>query len=150
MLPMKALRLALGTSLAANTSFLAPAVDPNVVALIMSDFTENEDLVVGDVDLANFTGSQPIEGDTGAQWTGQDPITGQQIIRIKVSTGGWRWETADSVNLPQTIYGYALLKNDLSVMHAIKKFATPIPLTNADQEVNIDDVDLTFVLQPLS
>jgi len=125
-------------------------MDPNVIALVMSPFTENENMVVGDITLATFTGSTPIEGTTGAQTTGIDPVTQQQVIEIKPPLGGYRWETTDTVNLPQTIYGYALLTNDLATLLAIKTFDDPITLQDADQFIDVDSATMRFVLQPLS
>jgi hypothetical protein len=149
MLPMKPIRLALGTLLAAQASTLAPATDPNVLALINAPFTATENLVAGDLSLADFTGSAPIEGVTGTQTTGIDPVTLAQVIEIVPPLGGYRWETTNTVNLPQTIYGYALLSNDLSTLLAVQEFATPITLQAADQFIDADSAILTFVQQPV-
>jgi len=150
MLPMKAVRLQLGTLLAANAATLAPASDANVIALVMAPFTNDENLLVGDLTFATFTGSDPIEGATGTQTTGIDPVTLAQVIEIKPPLGGYRWETTDTVNLPQTIYGYALLNNDLSTLLAVQLLDEPITLQDADQFIDVDSATLTFVQQPVS
>lgn len=150
MLPMIALRLSLGTDLAADATNLAPAMTANKIALIMEDFAPAETLVAGDLTLANFTGSAGISGAVGAQLTGIDPVTGQQIITIKTPLGGYRWVTTDAVNLPQTIFGFALLKSDLTVLYAVQHLDNPIVLAGAGQEVDLGSVFITLVLQPMS
>ena len=150
MLPMKAVRLALGELLAADAATLAPASDPNAMALIINNFAPSEDLVAADLDLATFTGSTPIPGATGAQNVGIDPVTLAQVIEIKPPIGGYRWEATDGVDLPQTIYGYGLFNEALSTVLAVQALPTPITLTEAGQFIDIDSATLTFVQQPLS
>ena len=150
MLPMKPLRLALGTSLAANATYLAPAADPNAIGLIMEPFTPEENMVATDITLADFDGSTPIPGSTGAQLVAVDPSTSQQLITIKEPLGGWRWTTTGTNNLPQTIYGFALLSEDLATLLALAVLDTPVALTAVGQQIDIGRATLTFVLQPLS
>jgi len=150
MLPMKDLRLSLGDTLAADAGTLAPVADANVIALIKAAFALSEDLVATDLTLADFTGSTPIEGATGAQQVGIDPATLQQMITIKEPAGGWRWVNADAPPATQTIYGYCLLSNDLATLLAAAVLPTPITLTDVNQVVNLGQVNMTFVAQPLT
>jgi len=140
MVPTTAVQNAAATLLAANAATLAPATDANVIALVMAPFTPNPTLVAGDLTLADFTGSTPIEGVTGTQPSGLDPATGQMIIDISPPAGGYRWETTDAVNLPQTIYGFALLSNDLSTLLASALLPAPVLLTMANQEIKCTDL----------
>jgi hypothetical protein len=150
MLPMKNLRLALGTLLAAQATTLAPATDPNVLALISAPFNLTENLIAADLTLADFTGSTPIEGVTGTQEVGIDPVTLAQVIEVTPPLGGYRWETTNTTNLPQTIYGYALLNNAMSTLLAVGELPDPITLQDAGQFIDVDSVTLTFVQQPIS
>lgn len=150
MLPTEAVRLQLGVLLAANAGTLAPAADANVIALIKADFTPSEDLVVGDLTLADFTGSTPIEGATGAQQVGIDPATQDQVITIIEPVGGYRWESTNTANLPQTIYGYCLLSNDLATLLAVEKLPTPLAIQASGQFIDIGNAELRFVAQPIS
>lgn len=150
MLPMKDLRLSLGTALAADAATLAPVADANKVALIKTAFALNEDLEIGDLILATFTGSTPLSGSTGAQQVGIDPATLQQRITIKEPLGGWRWVNADASPLTQTIYGYCLINDAGDALLAAALLPTPITLTDIDQEINLGTVEMTFVAQPLS
>lgn len=149
MVPMVDLRLSLGSTLAADAGTLAPPTDANKVALIMEAFTPGENLVVADLTLATFATSTPLLAGTGTQQEGIDPQTGAQIITIKPPAGGWYWETTAGTNLPQTIYGYALLTNDLSTLLAVAALPTPINLTETNQEINLPPLTLTFVQQPM-
>lgn len=150
MLPMKPLRLALGTLLAAQSTTLAPAVDANKIALVKNDVTPVETLAIGDLELANFTGSTPIAGSTGAQQTGIDPITGQQRITIKDPVGGYRWVTGDAVGLPQTIFGYALINNAGDTLLGYGLLPEAVELQAAGEEINLGSVTMTFVAEPLA
>jgi hypothetical protein len=73
------------------------------------------------------------------------------VITIVEPLGGWRFVTSDAVNLPQTIYGYALFDStggpDLLASQLLPE---PITLVAAGQEINLDTVKLTMVLTPLS
>jgi hypothetical protein len=150
MLPMKAVRLELGNLLAADSTTLAPGVTANKIALIMNPFALSENLRLADLTFATFTGSTAISGATGAQEVGVDPTTLQQVIEIKAPIGGYRWITGDTVNLPQTIYGYALTDSTGANLLGVASLPTPIILQDAGQFVSIDPVFMTIVPQPIS
>lgn len=149
MLPIHAIRLDLGSLLAADVAVLAP-VSANKIALVMGAFVPDENLVLSGLTLATFTGSTPLAGVSGAQEVGVDPVTGQQVITINTPAGGWRWITGDAVNLPQTIYGYALVDNAAAVLLGMDLLVTPVSLTGAGQVVDLGTVNLSIVLQPIS
>lgn len=150
MLPMKAERLLIGTLLAADAGSFAPAVSANKVALIMAPFSLNEDLTAGALTLATFTGATPIAGSTGAQLTGLDPATFEQLITIKEPVGGWRWVTTNTVNLPQTIYGFALLDSTLATLLGVGMLTVPITLTDTGQVIDLGSITMRIQLQPIS
>lgn len=131
-----ALRIAMLDLLAADATTLAPAMDGNKVALVKAPFSPSENTVIGDLTLADFVGSTPLVCGTGTQPTGLDPFTNDNLCDIKSPAGGFRWETTDVTNLPQTIYGFALLSNDLSTLLACAVFTTPIVLTAVNQVVD--------------
>ena len=150
MLPTKAVRLQLGELIAADATTLAPATDANKVRLIAGAFTPSEDLVIGDLTFATFTGSTAIAGATGTQLVGVDPATGDQIVTIKDPAGGYRWECSAAPATPEVIYGYALIDNGATKLLAVEAFDDPITISDAGQEINIGTVKLTFVADPLS
>lgn len=150
MLLMKALRLALGTLLASDSSTLAPATLPNKMGLAKNNFSLTENLVIGDIVAADFDGSTLIPGAAGAQQTGLDPATNDQVLTIKDPAGGYRWITTGSTQLPQTIYGYYLVDTTGANLLMAGRFNTPITLTDVGQVINLGQADTTFVAQPAS
>lgn len=150
MLPVKSVRLQLGELLAADATTLAPATNANKVALIASPFTPSENLVIGDLTLATFTGSTPLAGATGTQQVGVSPSTGDQIITIKDPAGGYRWECTATPTAPETIYGFALMDNAGAVLLAVEAFDTPITISASGEEINLGTVKMTMVADPLS
>ena len=151
MLPMYAVRQQLGALLAADSTTLAPSVTGNILALIVTPFALTENLVPGDFTVATTNGLTAISCATGTQEVGNDPTSGMQIITIVPASGsGFRWLTSGSFSAPIPLYGIALLKSDSSVLYGVQQFATPIIVNQAGQQVDVDPVQMTFVLQPLS
>lgn len=150
MLPKQSVRLLFGSLLAANAGSLAPAADPNKIALFKNAIVPNEELSIDDFELADFDGSTPIAGATGAQAVAVDPVTGQQRITIKDPAGGYRWVTSGVTNLPQTIYGHVLLVNDLSEWIAMEVWDEPVTLNATGQEVSVPSAKIDIVLNPAS
>jgi len=148
MLPMRTIRLQLGELLAADATTLAPSSAANKVALVMNDFTPSENLNVSNLTLATFDGGNPISGITGTQPVGLDAQTGDQIITISPPAGGWRWEVTGSANLPQTIFGFALLDDTLSTLLASEKFIPPIGLSSVGQEISIGTITIRLNQNP--
>jgi len=128
--------------LAADTSTLAPAVLANKVALIKAAFTPSENLAFSDLTLADFDGSTPLDCGTGTQPEGLDPNTNDALIALKTPAGGWRWETTGTTNLPQEIFGFALLDNALAVVLAAELLPTPQQLTGVNQAVALGSIGI--------
>lgn len=150
MLPMRAVRLRLGTLLAADATTLAPASDANMVALVIAPFTNSETLVVGDLTLAADHGLAPIACATGAQEVALLPSSFAQIITMKPgATTGFRWVSSGSFPPPITIYGYALLDNALANVLAAQTLDAPVIISDAGQQIDLDPVTMQFVQSPL-
>jgi len=150
MLPMKSVRLQLGALLAADATTLAPAALANKIALIVGPFALSENLTAGGLTLASGNGLDPLAGVTGAQTAGLDPTTQQQLIQIKSPSGGWKWITSGVFAGAITIYGYALLDTTLATLLAAALLPAPINVDAAGYLIDIDPVELTFVLAPIS
>ncbi len=149
MLPMIALRTALGDLLAADIPTLAPAA-ANKIALVAANFTPDENLVLADLTLATFTGSAPKAGAAGAQQVGVDPATGDQVITNLAPAGGWRFECTVAPATPEPIYGFALTNNAGAVLLAVGLLAVPISIAAVGDYVDLGAVEIRFVLQPMS
>lgn len=148
MLPVKSVRLAIGTSLAAATPLNQPT-NENIVRLIKAPFTPNEDLVVGDLEFADFDGSTALEMPVGAAQVGIDPVSGEQRITITEPEGGWRFITTGVTNLPQTIYGAALLTAASAALIGVMELPEPIGLTQSGEEINLGSLMMNIVQQPI-
>lgn len=150
MLPTRAMRLTLGTLMAADTAHLAHAVTGPQVALIAAAFAPDEDLTLADLTLASFTDSDPIPATAGTQEVAIDPVTQEQLITLAEPAGGFRWVTGDATGLPQTIYGAALLDYAGAVLLGVQALPTPITLSAAGEQIDLGAVTLRFVPQPIS
>lgn len=137
MFAIKSVRQQAAKLLAADATTLAPAADANVIALVMNEISPGESLVFGDLTLATFDGSTPIAVGLGTQPTGENPFTAAEVISLKQPVGGFRWETTGVTNLPQTIFGYALLNQAMDAVLATELLDTPVTLTAVDQVIDI-------------
>jgi len=149
MFPMRALRLAIGTSLS-DTAPLDQVADANIIALVIAPFALDELLVVSDLTYADFDGSTPLAVELGTQQVANDPATGEQIVTLVEPLGGWRWETTGLTNLPQTVYGYALLTEASAELLAVEPLPAPITLSEVGQEINIGKARFRINLEPMS
>lgn len=150
MVPMKAVRLQLGILLAADATTLAPAMDANMVALITAPFTTQENLVATDLTLATDHGLAPIACAAGAQEVAVLPNSLAQIITIKPgATSGFRWVSSGSFPPTISVYGYALLSNDLATLIAVQSVPEPIAITDVGQQIDLDPITMQFVQSPI-
>lgn len=150
MLPMKAIRLLIGETLA-TIAPLDQASALNRVALVSAPFTPDEDLVYADLTLANFDGSTAKTVALGAMQVGMDPVTGEQRITVPDIVGGWRWETTGITNLPQTIYGFALYDSTgPGPLLGVEVLPQPITLQEAGQEIIIGKVAISINQNPFN
>lgn len=149
LLPMKAVRLALGSLLSADASTLAPATNANKIALIIAPFSPTEDLVIGDLTLATAGGLAAVAGATGAQTVGIDPVTLEQRIQIKPPAGGYKWISSGGGPYPIAVYGYALIDNAAATLLGVQTFNPPINVSDDGQLIEADPVNITFVAQPM-
>lgn len=150
MLPMKALRLSLGTLLAADATSLAPSSTPNEMALVTVPFALSELLSIGDITLASGDGLDAIVGVAGAQQVGTDPVTQEQLITIKAPAGGYRWALTSAPSLPVTIYGIALTTTAAGALLGLTLLDTPITVTNIGDEIDVTPVQMRMVARPLT
>lgn len=140
-----ALREAAAQLLAADAATLAPVANGNKIALVMADWTPSELTALGDLTFATFDGATPLIAGVGTQAEGLNPNTSDAVITIKVPAGGWRWETTGVTNLPQTIFGFALVDNGIAVLLASAKLPDPIVLTAVNQVINLENVLLSLL-----
>jgi hypothetical protein len=123
-----ALNQKLATLLAADATTLAPATDPNVIALVTNSFTPTPQTVIGDLTFASGDGLDPIIGTAGTQHVGVDPVTGESVISMVEPAGGWRWQLTGTPGSPVVVYGFALLTTASAAYLASELLPTPITL----------------------
>lgn len=149
MIPVNALLASMATRLANDAAILA---DPAFVkiALVKAAFNPIPTLVIGDLTFADFTGSAPKATTVAVAQTFLDPQTGEQIIQINEPVGGWHWQTTNLVNLPQTIFGYALTDPAGAVLWATALLPAPIALNAVAQGVDIPQARFRLSASALS
>jgi len=141
--PTQVILSAAATLLAADTVLLDNAADVEVI-LIKEPFTPGPDLVIGDLVEADFDGYTPLAKAGTSPVVTTDPATGDKIIRLPDPAGGWNWATTGVTNLPQTIYGFAVMNEAETVILCSETFDTPIVLTAVNQVVDIPRAELVL------
>lgn len=131
--------------LAADAGTIASATLACKVKLVKAPFTPSPTLVPADVTVADFDGSTPITCATGAQNSGNDPLTGNYFTEMKIPVGGWRWTVSGTTNLPETIYGFVLEDNAGAIVYGSALFPTPITLSSVGQVIEIPSIRFTFL-----
>ena len=149
MIPSKNLVGTMMDLLAADTGTLAPAT-ANKMVLFKNNIVPNENTVYADLTLADFSGYADKSGIAGAQTRGVDPATGDQLIIIGAPVGGYIYECTGMVNVPQTIYGYALVDHTNTTLIAVQTLPTPVTIAAPGNIIDLGNPKLTQVAQPLS
>lgn len=149
MLPTKAVRLQLGSLLAADTTTLAP-VAANKIHLVINAFTPDESLPLASFTLATFTGSTALAGTAGAQPVGTDPVTGAQLITIAPPAGGYIWTCTVAPSPPQTVYGFILTDSAGAVLLGMALLPNPQTIQAVGDQIDIGNPTLTIVQRPIS
>ena len=111
MIPTAAFTAQINNLVATDTTWLANA-SPNTVALVIAPFTPAPTLQASDLTLASFTGGDPKSITAGNQTKIFDSTTGRRGILLVEPAGGLNFVCTGLTGLPQTVYGYALLKAD--------------------------------------
>jgi len=100
-------------------------------------------LAIDDLTFATFDGSTPIACGTGTQPEALDRNSNNAVISIKPPAGGFRFETTGTTDLPQTVFGFALLNDDSTVLLAAESLLEPITLSAINQLVQLPPVLVT-------
>ena len=140
MIATTVLDLAAQGLLAADPATMAPAALALHVHLIQAPFVPGDTTDFTALVEADFTGSTAKAAGVGACQTFNDPVTQQLAIQLNEPVGGWHWKATDAVNLPQTIYGYAVTDNADAVTLGSALLPSPAVLLAA-----LDAVDIPFI-----
>jgi hypothetical protein len=130
-----------------NTALIA-------VALVKEPFTPGPNIVIGDLVLADFVTSTPLPVATAVTRVWSDPVSGQWQIEPRAPAGSWHWDVTAGTNLPQTIYGFALIDNTGAEVYGTQPLPAPVLLTTIGQAIDLDtlmqDVIFTLQLSPMT
>jgi hypothetical protein len=143
MQPTQTLQAAMVAAMAEDTAFLAAATAMHV-HLVIEPFAPSLALVLGDVTLATFPGSDPLSAGTGAQPVLTDPLTGLLNIRILEPAGGWSWVADDTVVTPETVYGWILTDTANTGLLGSGLLETPVTIEAEGQGLEIPSIKLQF------
>ena|SRR5258708_36292440 len=149
MFPTQAIIDQLAALLAADATTIDNAVLCKV-ALVKAPFTPGPFLLPADLTLSDFGGSTPKALGAVPGPLFKDPTTGQWIIQLDEPAGGWHWQTTGAALLPQTVYGFALFNNGLTILYGTELLPTPIVLTGFPQGFDVPDVRFTLNQSPLT
>jgi len=142
----KALRLALGDELASLLGLTGPPV-ALTLCLIKEDFVPSETLVPSSLTEADFDGYAAVTIEAVDQDVGIDPVTQEQIVTIREPAGGWRFQASGAGSLPQTIYGYVIVRGATLAAGSLagcKRLDVPVTFNAALEEMNLGTVKLAM------
>jgi hypothetical protein len=113
--------------------------DPNqnLVMLIKATFTPGLSLTIGELTEADFPGYAAIECLEGPVALATDPATGEVLLTIVPSAGGFLWVTNDAPDPTQTIYGYAFVNAGKTQLYGAQLISPPVVLNSEGLEISI-------------
>lgn len=150
MVPTQVMLDSVATVVATDTAVLAAALFLKVF-LVKAAFTPGPTLVVGSLTPADFAGSTPLANTTAVMLKYIDPTTGEWIVEVPPPVGGWHWQTTSAItNLPQTIYGWALVDSTSAVLYGTALLPAPRLLNGNNQGIDIPAVNFRLSQSSLS
>lgn len=134
---------AIADLLAADTELLAAATAMHV-HLVTNDFVPSLDVDIGDLTLADFTGSTPKNCGTGEQQVFNDPVTGDRLVQLLEPAGGFTWECTADPDPAQTVYGYVVTDTANAVVLGCDRLPVPVTISAAGQGITIGNIRIPF------
>lgn len=137
MIPTKTVELAGASAIAAAAAMFNPAAgSEQLIVLFKNNELITRNTILADLTLAAFEGYGAIECAAGAPQVAINPVTGAFEVRLREPAGGFEW-IAGGEDLPETIYGFAVLNNAGTLLIAAQNFDTPIVLNAANQVIDV-------------
>lgn len=144
MVPTTVLADSLMAAMAGDTASIAPAALACHVHLIIEDFTPGPGTDFTALDEATYTGGADKSAGVGAQQDGQDPATGQRLVRLLEPAGGWTWTCTVAPATPETVFGWVVTDNADAVTLGSGKLDVAVTVSAVGDMVTIDHIDLPF------
>lgn len=150
MTPTQVMLDSVATAVATDTAVLANALFLKVF-LVKAAFTPGNNLVVSDLTPADFAGSTPLANTSATILKYKDPATGEWIVEVPAPAGGWHWQTTSGVtNLPQSIFGWAVVDNTSAILYGTALLPAPLLLNSLAQGVDLPSVSFRLSQGSLS
>lgn len=140
MLPIIAVRVSVGTLVAADPTYLNQATNANLVALVVSPFVPSETLLVASLTFATWPGYVDVNCPFGPALVGVNPATLQQEITIPDPINGYRYVVTGTTGLPQTVYGFALCTKAKAILLASELLPVPLPIQDVGQVIDLGQI----------
>jgi hypothetical protein len=112
--------------------------------LAMANFTPSPALLLAGLTEATFAGYAAINLVTGTQLEYVDGVSGLRTVELKAPAGGLNFTVTGAANLPQTIYGYYVTDNGVTVLYGSALFPSPINLTVVGQGFDVPPLRFAF------
>jgi len=150
MVPTQVMLNAVAAEIKADTTVLANSLFL-LVALVIAPFVPGAGIVLADLTLATFTGYAAIANTSAVILAYTDPATGEWIIEVPTPAGGWHWQViTNTTNLPQTVYGFALLDNTGAIVYGTALLPAPVLLNAIGQGLDVPAVTFRLSAAALS
>ncbi len=127
-------------ALASDSGLGSLAGSARLIRLFMNNIIPTRQTVVGDLTTPTFTGYADKAMGIALGREGTDPLSGKNEVIAVPALGGLVWAPSDAVNLPQTIYGWAMVDSTGAFLIGAERFPNPIILSGAGQLVSVDKV----------
>ena len=121
-------------TLMATTSPLGEGT-PVQIILIKAPFTPSPDLLLTAVVEADFDGYLQTKATNGDKLVSADPENGDARIDLQPAAADRFWVVTGNTNLPQTIYGYAVIHTATASLLGSELFPSPVTLTASGQSI---------------
>ncbi len=114
------------------------------VILFKNDFDPGVATLLGDLTLADFDGYAAKNLAEGVGLVGVDPLSLNREVVVKQAAGGLIWTLSGVTNLPQTIFGFAIVNKDADTLYAAERFENPLELIDGSEIVTVDKLAVEF------
>lgn len=136
MLLVKATLDAIMAAIAATTILGSAAAAAKKVLLFQNNLDPDTTTLLADLTEADFDGYGQIDLKESVAYDTVDALSGKRQVLV-LEEDPLHWIVTGTANLPQTIYGYAVLNSAGTAIVGIERFAAPVTVTGVDQSIDV-------------
>lgn len=137
MIPTYSLFQRLFVLLGADSTTLSQTTNLTKVILFKNEVTVNMNTILGDLTEADFDGYAARDIAANAWPQSVDPATGDSMLDARPDSTPFLWETTGVTDLPQTIYGWAVVDSTGATLYCAQNLIPPVVLSAVNQSVTI-------------